>query len=131
MTARLGSALLAVATCGLWGCPLPPQPLPSSTVPGVYDARTTAADGSPRVVTLWLQPGGRATLETVDLGKERVPAESGSWLAQGEEVTVTLEGESEPLVFGIGRDELVAKRWDRNVHGESGLTLMRRSSYPE
>ena len=108
-------------------CPLPPTPLPSSTVPGVYNARTTAADGSARVVTLWLQPGGKATLETVDLGKERVPAASGTWAAQGEQVAVTLEGESEPLVLSVGRDELTVTRWDPTIHGESGLTLKRRT----
>jgi hypothetical protein len=107
-------------------CPLPPTPLPSSTVPGVYNARTAAADGSARVVTLWLQPGGKATLETVDLGKERVPAASGTWAAQGQEVAVTLDGESDPLLFSVGRDELTVTRWDRTIHGESGLTLKRR-----
>ncbi len=95
-------------------------------MPGVYTARTAAADGSARVVTLWLQPGGKATLETVDLGKERVPAASGTWAAQGEEVAVTLEGESDPLLFSVGRDELTVTRWDRTIHGESGLTLRRR-----
>ena len=115
--------LLALA---ISACPLPPTPLPSSTVPGVYTARTVAADGSARVVTLWLQPGGKATLETVDLGKERVPAASGTWAAQGEQVAVTLEGESEPLVLSVGRDELTVTRWDRTIHGESGLTLKRR-----
>ena len=128
MTRRLASLLLALV---MSGCPLPPTPLPSSTVPGIYHARMSAPDGSARVVTLWLQPGGKATLETVDLGKERVPPESGTWSAQGEDVTVTLEGESEPLIFGIGRDQLIAKQWDRSAHGESGLILTRRSSYSE
>ena len=116
--------LLALA---ISACPLPPTPLPSSTVPGVYNARTVASDGSARVVTLWLQPGGKATLETVDLGKERVPAASGTWAAQGEEVAVTLEGESDPLLLSVGRDELTVTRWDRTIHGESGLTLKRRT----
>jgi hypothetical protein len=80
-------------------------------------------------VTLWLQPGGRAALETVELGKERVPAQNGSWSAQGDEVTVTFEGASEPLVFGIVRDDLVPKRWDRKLYGENGLRLTRRASY--
>ena len=123
---RLACMLVAL---GLWGCPLPVQPLPSSTVPGVYHARMPSPDGNTRVVTLWLQPGGKAALETVELGKERVPAENGSWSAQGDEVTVTLDGEREPLVFGIVRDDLVPKRWDRNVYGENGLRLTRRASY--
>ncbi|HJW68435.1 MAG TPA: hypothetical protein VJ829_03670 [Candidatus Binatia bacterium] len=121
---RLACAVLVLAICG---CPLPPQPLPSSGVPGVYEARTPGADGNTRVVTLWLQSGGRVTLETVDLGKERAPVENGSWSAQGEEVTVTLDGESEPLVFGIQRDQLVPKRWDHNLYGDGGLLLTRRA----
>jgi hypothetical protein len=123
---RLACVLVALAFSG---CPLPVQPLPSSTVPGVYHARMPAPDGSTRVVTLWLQPGGRAALETVELGKERVPAQNGSWSAQGDEVTVTFEGASEPLVFGIVRDDLVPKRWDRKLYGENGLRLTRRASY--
>ena len=123
---RLACIPVALA---LSGCPLPVQPLPSSTVPGVYHARVPSPDGNTRVVTLWLQSGGRATLETVELGKERLPVENGSWSAQGEELTVTLDGANEPLVFGIVRDELVPKRWDRNVYGESGLRLTRRASY--
>ena len=122
----LRSACVLLLALAISACPLPPTPLPSSTVPGVYTARTAAADGSARVVTLWLQPGGKATLETVDLGKERVPAVSGTWAAQGEQVAVTLEGESEPLVLSVGRDELTVTRWDRTIHGESGLTLRRR-----
>jgi hypothetical protein len=121
---RLACAVLVLAICG---CPLPPEPLPSSGVPGVYEARIPGADGNTRVVTLWLQSGGRVTLETVDLGKERAPVENGSWSAQGEEVTVTLDGESEPLVFGIQRDQLVPKRWDHNLYGDGGLLLTRRA----
>src|SRR5262249_41874071 len=85
------------------------------------------AGGNTRVVTLWLQSGGRATLETVDLGKERTPAENGIWSAQGEEVTVALQGASEPLVFGIQQDQLVPKRWDHHVYGDSGLLLTPRA----
>jgi len=121
---RLAGAALALA---MLGCPLPPQPLPSSGVPGVYESRTPGAGGNTRVVTLWLQSGGSATLETVDLGKERTPVENGTWSAQGEEVTVTLQGASEPLVFGIQQDQLVPKRWDHHVYGDSGLLLTRRA----
>jgi len=123
----LRPACLLLLALAISACPLPPTPLPSSTVPGVYHARTEAADGSARVVTLWLQPGGKATLETVDLGKERVPPASGTWAAQGEQVAVTLEGESEPLVLSVGRDELTVTRWDPTIHGESGLSLKRRT----
>ena len=126
--AGLAGILLAL---GLSGCPLPVQPLPSSTVPGVYHARMPSADGNTQVVTLWLQPGGRATLETVELGKERSPVQSGSWSAQGDELTVTLDGATQPLVFAIVRDELVPKRWDRNLYGENGLRLTRRASYEQ
>jgi hypothetical protein len=126
---RLVCVLLALAA---WGCPMPPPPLPSSTVPGVYHARLPAADASTRLVTLWLQPGGAATLETVYVGGQgRMPVQNGTWSASGDEVTVVIEGESEPLVFGIQPDRLVPKRWDRKLYGENGLPLTRRSTYKQ
>ena len=96
-------------------------------MPGVYTARTVAADGSARVVTLWLQPGGKATLETVDLGKERVPPASGTWAAQGERGRGDARrARASRCVLSVGHDELTVTRWDRTIHGESGLTLKRR-----
>jgi hypothetical protein len=118
--------LLALASVG---CPIPQPPPPASTVAGVYHARLPAADASARVVTLWLQPGGEATMETVYVGKPRTPAESGAWSASGDEVTVRIDGQAEPLVYTIAGERLVPKQWDRALYGDSGLPLSRRASY--
>jgi hypothetical protein len=123
---------LLLALVILSGCPLPPQPLPSGEVGGVWTARTVAPDGSARITTLWLQPEGKATLETVDIGKERQPLVHGSWSAYGDELTVQLEGEDgkanpAPLVYGIGPANLTPKQWDQSVYGPTGLPLTRRT----
>ena len=120
--------LLVVA---LSGCRLPPQPMPSGQVGGVWTARTSAPDGNSRIVTLWLQPEGKAALETVDIGKERQPLVHGSWSAYGDDVTVQLQGEEgqpspAPLVYTIGPDNLTPKQWDQKVYGPTGLPLSRR-----
>ena len=123
------AALVALLALVTWACPLPPPPLPSAGVPGVYHARLPAADASARVVTLWLQPGGTAILETVYVGKPRLPTENGSWSASGDELTVQIDGQQAPLVYSIDRDRLVPKRWDEALYGTSGLPLTRRASY--
>lgn len=125
----------AVAACGvallaaLSACPLPQPPPAAGTVAGVYHARLPAADASARIVTLWLQPGGAASLETVFVGKGRGPVDEGRWSATGDEVTVSLDGQSEPLVFGVDRDRLMPRRWDRTRWGDAGLELTRRAAY--
>ena len=127
MSRRL-AALLALALAAA-GCPLPQPPVPAATVAGVYTARLPAADASALVVTLWLQPGGPATLESVYIGKPRTPSQTGVWSASGDEVTVRLDGQAQPLVFTIAEGRLVAKQWDRTLYGDAGLTLGRRASY--
>jgi NlpE N-terminal domain len=127
MNRRLVPALLLALAVA--GCPIPQPPPPATTVAGVYTVRLPAADASARVVTLWLEPGGAATLETVYVGKPRTPAETGVWAASGDEVTVRLDGQSQPLVFTIAGDRLVPKQWDRTQYGDTGLPLSRRASY--
>jgi hypothetical protein len=123
------AALAAAMLLALAACPLPQKPPPAVTVAGVYHARLPAADATARVVTLWLQPGGAASFETVFVGKGRGPVESGRWSATEDEVTVHLDGQSEPLVFGIAGARLVPRRWDRSLYGEAGLELTRRAAY--
>lgn len=127
MTRRLLPALLAVLAAT--GCPLPQPPPVSSTAPGVYDARMPGTGTGARIVTLWLQPGGAAALETVVVGTGREPVQNGTWSASGDEVTVRLDGQSAPLVYTIHTDRLVPKQWDRALYGASGLPLARRASY--
>ena len=122
---------LLLALVILSGCPLPPEPLPSGQVGGVWTARTVAPDGSARITTLWLEREGKATLETVEIGKERQPLVHGSWSAYGDELTVQLQGEEgkpnpAPLVYAIGPASLTPKQWDQNVYGPAGLPLTRR-----
>lgn len=122
-SAALVALLLAAA------CPMPEKPPPAQTVSGVYHARLPAPGASARVVTLWVQPGGVAALETVDVGKGRLPVEQGSWTVAGDELTVRLDGQAAPLVFAIQGEQLVARQWDRTAYGASGLTLTRRAAY--
>lgn len=122
------AAILALLALVAWACPLPQPPPPSTVVPGVYHARLPAADASARVVTLWLQPGGTAILETVYVGKPRLPTENGTWSVAGNELTVQLDGQ-QALVYTIEPDRLVPKRWDEALYGTTGLTLTRRASY--
>jgi hypothetical protein len=124
--------LLAVVALASSGCPLPQPPLPSSQAPGVWAARVPGPEGGARIVTLWLQSGGVATLETVDIGKERLPPVHGVWSATGDEVIVQLRGEDgqpsgAPLVYTIGPDRLEPKQWDHDVYGPTGLPLTRRN----
>ncbi len=128
-TRRPAAVAAVVALLALPGCPLPQKPPPAVTVTGVYHVRLPAADASARVVTLWLQIGGTALLETVYVGKERLPVARGRWAVSADVLTVRLDGEPEPLVFTITPDRLEPRSWDRNRYGDAGLTLTRRAAY--
>lgn len=119
------AALLVVLVAA--GCPIPPPPPVTTTVAGVYTVRLPG-DTGPRVVTLWLQPGGSAALETVIVGTGKLPVQDGTWTASGDVLTVQLKGGA-PLVYTIDRDRLVPKQWDRAIYGDTGLPLVRRASY--
>ncbi len=123
------SLALGMLALAILGCPMPPPKPVASTVAGVWHARVPAADATARVVTLWLQPGGAAALETVYIGKGRMPVENGVWSVDGDAVTIRLDGQREPLVYGIATDRLVPRRWDQNLYGATGLPLTRRASY--
>jgi hypothetical protein len=105
---------------------------PSETVTGVYTARLPAADASARIVTLWLEETGRASLEIVYVGKGKTPVERGSWSLRGDDVIVDLlyadeEGaRNDTLVFTRKEGGLVPKAWNRARYGDLGLPLTRR-----
>jgi hypothetical protein len=124
---------VVVASFLISACPMSSRPDDPSgaEVAGVYDARLPAADASGRIVTLWLERAGAATLETVYVGKGQAPVERGRWSVRAEEVTVRLleadDGpRSEMLVFTLKEERLVPKTWDRSRWGEMGLSLTRR-----
>ena len=114
-----GGASAACASACCWrrrlavGCPIPPPPPVTTTVSGVYTTRGRGETG-PRVITLWLQPGGSASLETVVVGKESRRRRRGRGSASGDELTVRLGADSTPLVYTIDQARLVPKQWDRD-----------------
>ena len=130
---RILPAIAIVAVALLFsGCPMGRGPDdPSDAVAGVYTARLPAADASGRIVTLWLQAGGTATLETVYVGKGQAPVERGRWSVRDNEVTVLLldadDGpRQETLAFTLKDERLAAKTWDRTRWGDAGFALTRR-----
>lgn len=131
MRTRSFLALLLVVTT--LGCAYLGPRDPARKANGMWQQRFPTADGSTRLVSLWLQPQGRATLETVTLGQQR-PADPqvGRWSFRDDnQLTVQLEDISdkpvgEPLVFELVGDRLVPKRWDKSVYGPDGLDLQRR-----
>ena len=128
----LPAVAFVVASILISGCPMSRGPDdPSEKVAGVYTARLPAADASGRIVTLWLQAGGTATLEMVYVGKGQTPVERGRWSVRGDEVTVALlnadDGpRDETFVFTLKDERLTARTWDRARWGDTGLVLTRR-----
>jgi hypothetical protein len=105
---------------------------PAEKVAGMYSARLPAADAAGRIVTLWLEENGTATLEIVYVGKGKPPVERGHWSLRGDDVLVDLlyadeEGaRDETLVFTPKEDGLVPKAWNRARYGDLSLPLNRR-----
>jgi hypothetical protein len=126
--------LVAVAAVSLLlsACPMRGPDDPSEVVAGVYTARLPAADASGRIITLWLERAGTASLETVYVGKGKPPVERGRWSLRGDDVIVELlyadeEGaRNETLVFTRKEGQLVPKAWNRQRYGDMGLPLTRR-----
>ncbi len=124
------AVLLALTTLG---CAFLGPRDPARKADGMWQDRFPAENGSTKLVSLWLQPQGRATLETVTLGQQR-PADPqvGRWTFRDDnQLTVQLEDQAEkpigqPLVFELVGDRLVPKRWDKAVYGPDGLALKRR-----
>jgi hypothetical protein len=130
--------VIAVGVAGLLisGCPMSGGPdKPPETVDGVYNARLPAADASARIITLWLERDGTATLEIVDVGKGKTPIERGRWSMRGADVIVELlyadeEGaRNETLVFTRTEDRLVPKAWNRQRYGDMSVPLTRRVNH--
>ena len=122
---RSRSLALLLTTLLLAGCPSR-GPDPWEENAGVYEARLGAPGTQQRIVTLWLDEGGTARLETVYVGKARGPLDEGRWSATGSDISVTLNDASEPLVFRRVGKELLPESWDRTRYGSEGLLLQRR-----
>jgi hypothetical protein len=126
--ARLAPLLLVAAL----GCAFLGPPDPARKADGMWQERFATADGGTKLVSLWLQPEGRATLETVTLGKARTEPQGGHWSFRDDnQLTVQLQnaaGEDvgQPLVFDLVGDKLVPKKWDQAVFGKDGIPLRRR-----
>jgi hypothetical protein len=103
---------------------------PAAAARGIYHVRLPAADTAGRIVTLWVQDGGVATLETVHLGRPDRQVAQGRWAVRERELTLELlDGRGEPdttLVYEVQPDRLVPVRWDRDRWGAAGLPLRRR-----
>jgi hypothetical protein len=130
--------VLAAGIAGLLisGCAVLRGPdAPSETLAGVYHARLPAPDASARIITLWLEGDGTATLETVYVGKGKTPVERGRWSLRGDDVIVDLlyadeEGaRNETLVFTRQDDRLVPKAWNHQRYGDMSLPLTRRVNH--
>jgi hypothetical protein len=119
-----------VALVLLGGCALLGPKDPARAVRGIYNARLPAADSAGRIVTLWVQPGGAATLETVFVGKPERFVEEGTWSYRDERLRIVLgdtrREASTTLVYRLEDDRLVPQEWDRTRYGETGLPLRRR-----
>jgi hypothetical protein len=114
------------------GCAYLGPPDPARKADGMWMERFPTPEGSTKVVSLWLQPTGRATLETVQLGQQRTEPQGGRWsFREDNQLTVQLENElgdpvGQPLVFDLVGDKLVPKKWDAGVYGTDGIPLRRR-----
>jgi hypothetical protein len=126
--ASLAPLLLVAAL----GCAYLGPPDPARKADGMWQERFPTENGSTKLVSLWLQPEGRATLETVTLGQQRSEPQYGRWTFRDDnQLTVQMEDQAlkpigQPLVFQLVGDRLIPKKWDKSVYGPDGLALRRR-----
>ncbi len=123
---------VCLAAVLLAGCSIFVIPTPLTKVTGMWQERLPEGDTT-KLVSLWIQPTGRATFETVVLGQDRgSPVVSGRWsLVDDNQLTVQLEDDTgapqgQPLVWELAGDRLNPKRWDRKLYGPEGLPLRKR-----
>jgi len=97
----------------------------------VWSGELPAADASGRIVTLTLEPDGRAVLATRFAGKpDDLPPLEGVWLRDGPllQVRFPTEGSaytSDRLIWAVNGDLLEPREWDRERWGAAGLPLVR------
>lgn len=126
---RRTALLLAAAL--LAGCSIFAPPDPADQAAGMWQERLPTGNTT-KLVSLWIQPAGRATLETVVLGQPGQPMQIGRWsFVEPNQLTVQLEDTSgkpqgQPLVYDLVGDRLIPKRWDHALYGDAGLPLRRR-----
>lgn len=109
-------------------CPVVPE-----GTTGVYGTRLPAADGPGRIIRLRLKPNKTAELLTDYLNEKPAIIENGTWAyLYGRKVRVTLTGNGkrtyekpQSITFAVDAQGLVAVKYDRDVWGEAGLSLMR------
>lgn len=128
---RLQPLVLLLVAAAL-GCAYLGPPDPARKADGMWQERFPLSGGGTKVVSLWLQPEGRATLETITLGQPRTEPQGGRWSFRDDnQLTVQLEDPAEqpvgePIVFTLVGDKLIPKRWDKAVYGADGIPLRRR-----
>ncbi|HEV7733344.1 MAG TPA: hypothetical protein VGR62_14325 [Candidatus Binatia bacterium] len=125
-------AALCFTVVLLAGCSLFVIPTPLTKLTGMWQERLP--DGyTTKLVSLWIQPNGRATFEMVTLGQDRgAPVVAGRWsLVDDTQLTVQLgddtgKPQGQPLVYDVAGDRLIPKRWDHKLYGPEGLPLRKR-----
>ena len=105
---------------------------PTVPLPGTYEGEVAAAAGPGRVVTLSLEPDGKARMVTVYQDEETPAVQDGTWspaAADRARVTFTRLNErtiSETVTFELRGTTLTAVEYDPAQYGSAGLVLERR-----
>jgi hypothetical protein len=110
MIRRLAAALL------LAGC--------AATELGTYEAVLPSQSGGEQHVRLTLKKDGAASLTSAYTDRANRSLAEGTWQREGRRITVNLDTQS--LVFQRSGTLLVAREWDRTVWGEKGPGVLQR-----